>query len=229
VRRWVAAVRCDIRVQYRNGFYAATALMTAFWMLGLARLPREALARFLPPFLLANLFLNAFLFVSRQVMLEKKEGSLPMLAVTPLRPHEYLAAKIGSLALLAALESFPIALVSFGPGFRFPQFMAGIMAASALLTLAGFIVVSRYDSVRAFLIPSALAAFALALPLLPYIGFAESRWWFLHPLEGPLSLLRAAFEKRPAWEAAYGLVYPALWAAVALLLCKRALARMRAL
>jgi fluoroquinolone transport system permease protein len=221
-------MRCDMRVQYRNGFYAASALLAALWMLGLARLPREALARFLPPFLMANLFLNVFIFVSRQVMLEKAEGSLSMLDVSPLRPHEYLAAKVGSLTLLAALQSLAIALVAFGPGFRFPQFLAGIAAASALLTLAGFILVSSYDSIRAFLIPSALSALVLALPFLPYIGFAESGWLFLHPLQGPLSLLRAAFGKGAAWETAYGLVYPALWAAAALILCKRALARMRA-
>lgn len=227
MRRLAAALRCDIRIQYRNGFYAAAALVAAFWMLGLSRLPDAALARLLPPFLLSNLMINTFYFVAGQVLLEKDEGSLSMIDVTPLRPHEYLASKVGTLAFLSALESLLIALAACGPGFRIPPFLAGIAAASALLTLAGFIVVSRYDSINAFLMPSALVVLAFAPPFLPYFGFAESRWMFLHPLQAPLTLLRAAFETRPALEIAYGLAWSGLWAAAALLLCKRALVRMR--
>jgi fluoroquinolone transport system permease protein len=227
MRRLAWSLACDVRVQFRNGFHAAAAFVAAFWILGLARVPDAALDGVLAAFVLSNLFIGTFYFVAGQVLLEKMEGTLSMADVTPLRPHEYLAAKAGSLILLAMLENGLIVLAARGADFRVLPLLAGIAAAGALLTLAGFAAVSRYGSINEFLFPSFLITLAFAPPFLPYLGLERSPWYLLHPLQAPLTLLEAAFRPVGAAGIPYGAGYSLLWTAIALAPCKRAFERLR--
>lgn len=218
----------DVRLQYRNGFYYAAAFVAVFWMLGLARVPDATLDKLLPVFILSNLVINTFYFISGLVLLEKMEGTLTMLDVTPLRPLEYLSSKAATLVFLSLLENLVIVLVARGPEFRLLPLAAGIAAGGALYVLAGFVAVSRYPSINEFLFPSFLYILAFVPPFLPYLGLMESRWYFyLHPVQAPLLLVQAAFRPTAVWELAYGAGYSLLWAGLGLVACRSAFARLR--
>ena len=81
--RLPAAVACDVRLQYRNGFYAAAAFVAVVLVVLLRWLPPETLRLLLPALVLANMQVNTFYFVAGLVLLEKAEGSLEALVVTP--------------------------------------------------------------------------------------------------------------------------------------------------
>ena len=211
MKRLLASIRLDVRLQFRNGFYYAAAFVAVLSVLLLSQLPDASLAWLLPLFVMNNLIINNFYFVAGLVLLEKGEGTLEAQVVTPLRTDEYLASKAMTLALLSLLETLLIAGLTAGLNFNVLILSAGVTVMAIFFMLTGFIVVARYDSINEYLLPSVLYTALLALPLLPYVGVAESRLFYLHPLQPMLLLLQTAFRPAAAWQLTYGVVYSSLW------------------
>ena len=207
MKRLLATMHCDALLQVRNGFYSATAFVVLIWSLVLFQLPDLDFGWLLPALVAGNLLLNTFYFVGGLVLLEKDEGTLEARTVTPLRTREYLAAKGITLTLLALVEN--LIIVALFRGFRFDllPLVAGIVLASGIYVLAGFIAVVRYGSINEFLMPSVVYTSLLTFPLLPYLGQWEHGLLYLHPLQAPLVMLRAAFEPVPAWQLIYSIGY----------------------
>ena len=225
LRRLAAAMAGDIRLQYRNGFYAAAAFVAVVLVLMIRWVPREYLGWLMPALVLTNMQVNTFYFLGGLVLLEKGEGSLEALVVTPLRRGEYLASKVLTLALLSLVEALAIVLLTHGPRFDPWAFAAGIALSAALFCLYGFLVVARYDSINEYLFPSMVYTAVLPLPLLDYFEVWETPLVYLHPIQAPLVLLEAAFRPVSAWEVAYGILYGGLWVAVMGVLAARAFGR----
>src|SRR3982750_3529278 len=155
--RLLATIRCDLRLQQRNGFYYATAFVVAVYALGLSQLHaagiRLNLAALLPALVLNNLMITSFYFVGALVLLEKTEGTLAAQVVSPLRAGEYLAAKVITLTALALAYNLAVVALVVGDRFGALALIAGVGAMSALMVMAGFLAVARYESVNEFLIP----------------------------------------------------------------------------
>lgn len=205
----------DLRLQWRNGFYTAAAIMLALFVLLLGQLPRRDLAWIVPAVIVNNLIVNGFYFVAGLVLLEKGEGSLQAQVVTPLRPAEYLGAKVASLTLLSIAENGLLAFLSLGGGVSAGWLLLGIVAGTCFFTLSGFLVVVRYESVNEYLLPSIVIVSALTLPLLTYFGVGNSdllsTLLYMHPLQAVLLALRAATGVALAgWQVAYVLFYPVM-------------------
>ncbi len=225
MKRLAATAISDVRLQWRSGFYYAAGFVAGFWILVLSRFEPGDLAWFMPLFVLSNLMLNTFYFSAGLVLLEKGEGTLTAQVVTPLRDWEYLASKVVTLTLLTLAENFLIVLLGFGTRFDALGLACGIVSCSVLLTLNGFLFVSRYDSINEFLFPSALYSMVMVPPFLFYLGILESPLLYLHPLQAPLVLTQAAFQPVAAWQWLYGLLYSALWAVLLLVWSRRVFAR----
>lgn len=228
-RLWATLV-CDVRLQWRNGFYYAAAVVTALFALLLAQTPSPEVRRLLPAVIVNNLIVNGFYFVGGLVLLEKGEGTLQAQVVTPLRRREYLAAKALSLIVLSLLENGILVLLLTGVTLQGAWLAAGITVGVLFYTFAGFAVVSRYDALNEYLLPSMLVVTALALPLLPYFGVGDTSLLrglvYAHPLQPTLLMLQAAMGAKLAlWQALYAPVYGALWAAIAFVAAHRAFER----
>src|SRR5688572_21983360 len=156
MKRLMATIICDIRLQMRNGFYYAAAFVAAFWALALSRVPPELLALWMPVFILSNILINTFYFMAGLVLLEKAEGTLMAQGVTPLRSREYLMSKVITLTLLSVCESFVIVIVGYGTAFSPVVFLSGVICSAVLFQLIGFLLVIRYESINEFLFPSFL-------------------------------------------------------------------------
>src|SRR5688572_31457208 len=127
MKRLMATIICDIRLQMRNGFYYAAAFVAAFWALALSRVPPELLTLWMPVLILSNLLINTFYFMAGLVLLEKAEGTLMAQRVTPLRVWEYLVSKVVTLTLLTVCESFLIVLFGYGPTFGAIALLLGVI------------------------------------------------------------------------------------------------------
>ena len=218
-------MRCDVTLQLRNGFYAATVFVTAIWVIILLQARALDLGWLLPPMVIGNLLIGTFYFIGGMVLLEKGDGTLNAQVVTPLRIGEYLAAKVVTLSALALAESLVTVVAIAGWRFAALPLIAGVLAASALYCLAGFVVVSRYTAINEYLLPSGAYVALLWVPLIAY----AAQWWhwllYLHPMTAVLLLVKAAFEPVPGGQVIYGLAYSALWIALLYLWSRRAFRR----
>jgi fluoroquinolone transport system permease protein len=209
--RLQTAVCWDMRLQFRNGFYYAAAFIAVIMTIILWQLPKAELPTVLPVLVLGNMTIGTFYFMAGLVLLEKGDGVLEGLVVTPLRQSEYLAAKLTSLTLLTIGENVLIVTAVFGLNYNLILLVAGIGLMACFNILLGFIAVARYDSINRFIMPSMLVTTALALPLLDYLGLWQSPLIYLHPVQAMLLLLKGAFQPIAAWQMVYGVLYAVLW------------------
>ena len=216
MRRLLSTIRTDVRLQYRNGFYAAALFVTVVWIIVASQAPKADYGWLLPVLLLNNLIVGTFYFLGGLLLLEKREGTLEAQIVTPLRTWEYLSSKVITLTALALVENVVIVAVLYGFGFQVLPLLAGAGCAAMMYTLLGFVAVARYDSINEYLFPSVLYTALLVLPLLDYFGLWTSWIYFAHPLQAPLRLMRAAFEPIAGWQLLALLLYSILWIVVIL-------------
>ncbi len=225
MKRFLNTLQWDIIRQYRNGFYFVSAFVAVTMAILFRQLGDVNWAVWWPPILLENLVMNAFYFLAGMVLLEKGEGTLEVQVVTPLRDWEYLLSKVVSLFVLSAVESLVVIVLVSGAGFNWLWMLLGIAFFVAIYALYGFFVVSRYDAIADFILPSVLWTVGFSLPLLHYFDLWQHWSLYLHPMQAPLILIRAAYQPLPAWQIAYGILYASLWVAVGYLVSQRAFYR----
>jgi fluoroquinolone transport system permease protein len=225
MKRLVSTIRYEFRLQYRNGFYYAAAFVAVLLVIGLLQVPVQSRGLILPVLVINNLTINTFYFTGGLVLLEKGQGTLEAQVVTPLRTWEYLAAKVVTLGLLSLVESTVIVAFGYGLGFGWLSLAAGILLTAAIMTLFGFIVVARYDSINEYLMPSVLYLLFFTIPIADYFGLVQSWLFYLHPIQGSLLLMKAAFQPVQPWQLVYAVLYLALWVGLVYIWSKRSFNR----
>lgn len=212
------ALRWDVIVQARNGFYWASVFLIIVISALLLAVPETARANpavWVPAILVINLQITTFFFVAGLMLLERDEGTLNALAVSPLSPSGYLAMRTLSLTGLAAAETIAIVWIGFGAGGSWPLILAGTAALGVIYTGFGAAIATRYESVNALLLPASAFVALLLLPLLPHFGLAPGLPFFLHPLEPPMALIRAGYGAMDRVEVAFGMFGSLGWSAMA--------------
>jgi fluoroquinolone transport system permease protein len=207
MNRLSSTVRWDITVQFRQGLYYAAAFVIVLWSLLLRQLPQEGVEWFLPFGLYIDLSVFGFYFMAGILYLEKGEGVLEALVVTPMRRGEYLSAKLISLTLITLLVSVAVVLFVWGIQLNWLMLILAVVLNSWLLTLTGFIIAARYDSINEFLIPSIVFMLPTQLPLLAYFGIWDSWLIYLVPTMPAMIMLEAAFRPVESWQLIYSLLY----------------------
>jgi fluoroquinolone transport system permease protein len=213
--RLLSSLRWETTLQHRHGFYYVSALVVAIMAGLLTQIADSSLPTLMPGFFVNTLFITTFYFFAALVLLEKGEGTLEALVVTPLRPMEYLTVKVVTLAVLALIENVLILIIAFGLNFNLMWLMIGLMGVAIIYGLVGFIAVARFDSINEFILPSVVILLLLALPIIDHFGLWRSIIWYLHPVQPGLVLMRAAFSPVPAWQIIYGLLGSVFWCGVA--------------
>jgi fluoroquinolone transport system permease protein len=225
-RRLAATLRWNVVLQFRHGFYYVSAAFILVRVALLRQLPGDAhMSLLVPGLMVNNLIITTFYFVGALVLLEKGEGTLAGLVVTPLRDTEYFLGKVFSLTLLGVGESLTIVLLTDGTRFNLLLLVGGMALLCGFYTLAGFVAVARFDSLNEYLLPSVLIVMALWLPLLDHFGLVHSPLFYLHPVQPALVLMRAAFAPAQPWEIVYGVAGSLFWLGLSLLLARRSFAR----
>ena len=223
--RLLATMRTDLRLQHRNGFYYAVAFGLILFAILVSQLPAFDWTRWLPPLVFGNLVMVSFFFVGGLVLLEKGEGTLEAQVVTPLRVGEYLGSKIATLALLSLVENLIIVSLVGGFEYRIALLALGITGASVIYTLIGFVAVARYDSINEYIMPASLVTTLLSIPYLEYFDLWTSPLMLLHPLQGCLVVMEAAFMPVSVGELVAALISAGAWITIAYFMGLRAFRR----
>lgn len=171
--RLVSMIGWDIGLQIRSHFYTATAL-TAAAIIGLILLiPMDPLPiQFATLFVFADPAVVGLTLVGAFVLMEKGANTLSALGVTPMPAWVYVGAKIISFSLLGGLAGFIIAAVAMPGGINYPLMLAALMLSNAVAVLIGFSLITRAQSVNAFLANILIASIVLILPVIAYFDLA---------------------------------------------------------
>jgi len=220
--RLAAAMKTDVRVQFRNRLYhiGLTFAVLAGWIISLMA-PTVGLGRIIPVAMLLLVGGSTLLYIVGLFTFEKEEGTLHAVVVSPLRTWEYLLSKVLTLTALASLESLIIVAVAGWflrrtpelPPVRVLPLLAGIIALGVLYTLIGILIMVRYSRVTDALMPVLFVAIPLQLPFLHFLGLLEHPLFLLPPTSAPAVLMLGAYRPLAPWEWLYAIVYTAAWTA----------------
>ncbi len=225
MNRILSSLKRDFRILYLTGFFTASWIATLVWILVLGRLPQTLLASHFVLLLACPLFVQTFLGVLHQIRREQVEGTFTLLRATPLRPHEYLAAKAGSWMILGLGQSILAYTLIQGFHLGLVYLALGTVTLISLATLVGFIVAVQFPAPHFRILPVGLILFLAALTWLPNLGFSLGHWKYAHPVQASLTLMELSVNLGSIGDGLYGLGYGFFCVALALVFCKGALAR----
>lgn len=207
MKRLAVAVKGDVLLQIKYGFYAIYAIITTVYIIILRQLPYQSLHKAIPFIVFSDPSFLGFFFIGGLILLEKGENTLEFLVVTPLRIKEYLLSKMISLTLLAALTSYVISIFSYGLNFNKLLFTTGIILTSFFFILIGFIAVARFQTVNGYLLTAIGYITVMSIPLLGYFGLYKNWLFYLLPTQASLILIDGAFAPKKLWEVLYAYSY----------------------
>ncbi len=219
-------LRLDSQLQARNKVYLIIAVAAFGLALALrAVFTPEQLHFFMPIVVLGGVSLTTVFLVGVLLLLERGEGTLNVVMVSPLRPTEYLASKLITLTALALVESAIMAGVAYGLGFSFGWLVLAVVMRASMGVAVGVAVGVRYSSITRFLLPAIVASLAFDLPNIWYLELWPSPLFYVWPSMPPLLLAKAAFLPVDPLQLVYAFVYGTLVVGAALFWASRAIDR----
>jgi fluoroquinolone transport system permease protein len=226
VSRLTSTLRLDAQLQARNKVYliigvAAFAFPFAFDAL----LTPDQLQFFMPVLIMYGVSMTTVFLVGVLLLIERSQGTLSVVMVSPLRPAEYLASKLITLTVLALVESAIMAVVAYGLGFSFAWFVLAVVMRASMGVAVGVAVGVRFRSITRFLVPAIGLSLAFDLPNIWYFELWPSPLFYLWPSMPPLLLAKAAFVEVEPLQLVYALLYGALVVGAALIWASRSIDR----
>lgn len=215
-----STLRWDLVVQSRSFVYPATVFSTLVicgfvMLLPLAQIP-ASLAAF---FVFMDPATIGLSFVGAIVLMEKTQGTLQAITVTPLRPSVYVCSKVISLTLPAFAAGAVVAWLVADHGFRPLAMLTAIGLSSLVAVLVGFRCVARAPSMNRLMITLLWVSTLGYLPLLAHFELVPpALGWVLAavPSYAMLVVLEAAFVDpgaagEPGLEVVGAYLYLILW------------------
>ena len=216
----------DVRLQARNKVYLVIGVVTCGTAFALGALfDPEQLRFFMPILVLGGTTATTVFLVGLLLQLERGEGTLDPVNVSPLRPLEYLGSKWLTLMALAIVESALIAGIAFGSGISVAWLLIAVILRASLGVAVGIAVGVRYRSMIRFLAPAILASVAFDLPNIWYLELWSTPLFYLLPTMPSLLLAKAAFLPIEPLQIAYAVVYGTLAVGAAMLWASRSMNR----
>lgn len=198
--RLIAAVRADLAFQWKQGFFLVYVILTGMYLVVLSLLPDTWVPVAAPVVIFSDPAALGLFFIGGILMLEKTQGVLHAVFVSPLKTTEYLISKIFTLTCISMLAGAAIA--GLGPGVRFNWYilLLSIFFASVFFTLCGIVICAGCRTVNQYFIKMIPYMILLVLPCLSILYDPCARWASVIPSVAALRLLFGAYESLPVME-----------------------------
>jgi fluoroquinolone transport system permease protein len=191
--RIVNALKADVRFQFKQGFYLVYILLTFIYMIILGKLSEEWKSTVIPLVLFSDPSMVGFFFIGALVMLEKVQGVIQCVVVTPLRSLEYLLAKVVSLTILAIAATVMITLATYGYQLNWFLLILAVTLISSFFVFYGFIVAARCTTLNQYFIKMIPYLLLIVLPCFSLISFPYAWVFNIFPSVAGLKLVYGAF------------------------------------
>lgn len=208
----------DMRFQAKYGFYFLYAVLTVIYTMILFALPENwrekaaALLIFSDPASMGLFFMGAI------VLLEKSQHTPCAFAVAPVRPMEYVIAKVSSLSAISLVVAAILALVASVSKVHIVLF--GTIISSVIFTLLAIIVATKITSLNQFILWTVPVEIVCFVPAILHLFKITPAWLGYYPINVCMEMVSG---HTPS---AIGLFGVAALTAILLVLSKNSVLRM---
>lgn len=191
--RLLHAVLADIRFQIKQGFYFVYVLITAMYLVIMSFLPEEILSIALPLVVFSDPSVLGLFFIGGIILMEKGQGILNVLVVSPLRSWEYVLSKVVSLALVSVLVALAITFFSGFQNVNWFILIISTILTSGIFTLLGIMINAGCNNVNQYLLKTIPYMLLFTLPCFALLGFPYSEFFTIFPSVAALKLMLGAY------------------------------------
>ena len=170
----------DIRFQWKYGFYFLYFIFTMLYMIILQLMPYAWKDKASMVLVFSDPAAIGLFFMGAIILLEKSEQTLQSIAISPVKPYEYVLAKTGAIAFLSTLVGFSIRLSAMSIDNSI-LFFLGIFLGSSLFSAIGLMVATRSKTLNQFIIFTIPIEIVINLPAFMYLFGWRSFFMLLHP------------------------------------------------
>lgn len=203
-RRLLNSIIADIKFQFKHGFYAVYIMISIMYIIILNFIPVPAKRLVLSIMIYTDPAALGMFFIGGMVLLEKEQGVLSLLYITPLKVFEYIVSKILTLGIISTLAAVSISL-AVNVQTNYFMLVSGILLSSVFYTLVGFLMASKSKTVNDYIIKIIPASIFVIIPCLTFINnsfipvFINKAVLFA-PTAGGLKMIIGAYTHFPAVE-----------------------------
>jgi fluoroquinolone transport system permease protein len=203
--RLLHAVWADMHFQMKQGFYLVYVIITIMYLLILSFLPKDVLSLALPLVIFSDPSVLGLFFIGGIIMLEKVQGVLMVVVVSPLRTMEYILSKVLSLTIISVLAACVITVFSYHGNVNWLLLLVSTVLSSSLFTLCGIMINAGCQTVNQYLLKTIPYMLLFVLPCFSLIEFPYSYLFTFVPSVAALRLMVGAY-MGITWYEAIGLV-----------------------
>ncbi|MGF1586117.1 MAG: ABC transporter permease [Bacteroidales bacterium] len=167
----------------------------------------DILAVALPLVVFSDPSVLGLFFIGGIILMEKGQGVLMVLVVSPLRSWEYILSKVISLAIVSVLAAFAITLFSGYPTVNWWLLLVATILTSGIFTLLGIMINAGCNTVNQYMLKTIPYMLLFILPCFALLGFPYSEFFVIIPSVAALKLMLGAFHGISGYEAIALTVY----------------------
>ena len=145
------AVKADIIFQWKQGFHIIYIIISLIYIVSLNQLPNEIVKLILPLVIYSDPSVLGMFFIGGIVLLEKEQGVLMLLKVTPLKMSEYIISKVISLSMISVFFSIFISFFSYRQDVNYFYLIIGVTLSSIFFILIGLIIITKSKSINEYI------------------------------------------------------------------------------
>lgn len=205
--RLLYAVLADIRFQIKQGFYLVYVIITAMYLIIMSFLPDDILTVALPLVVFSDPSVLGLFFIGGIILMEKGQGVLMVLVVSPLRSWEYILSKVISLAIVSVLAAIAITYFSYYPTVNWWILLMSTILTSGIFTLLGIMINAGCNTVNQYMLKTIPYMLLFILPCFALLGFPYSELFTIIPSVAALKLMLGSFHGILWYEATALAVY----------------------
>jgi fluoroquinolone transport system permease protein len=189
---FISLLVCNLKLQHRQGFNAAWGVISVLYILGLYFIPENLKMKILPLILLSEPSTFAMIFTGAILLLERDEGLIENLFITPMSIREYMLSKALALSLPASISTVVIALALRGPSWTLLFIPPGVILTTIFFVLLTFIPASASKDIMGLLGRIGIYGSIFIFSILDYFGILAGYHQYLLPSKGTLDLMSIA-------------------------------------
>ena len=177
--RQLKLIYSDIRFQWKYGFYYLYIIITVLYVFALSLLHGEEKNKVGILMILSDPATMGMFFMGAIVLLEKSQRVIHSIAISPIKPGEYMISKIVSVGIISLIVGGVIIIAKGSNHFLLECF--GVFMGSVLFFLCGLLVGANISTLNQYVIatmPFELLGFSLPIP---YLFGIENNLMLLHP------------------------------------------------
>ncbi len=170
----------DMRFQAKYGFYFLYAILTVIYTIILFALPENWREKAAALLIFSDPASMGLFFMGSIVLLEKSQHTPCAFAVSPVRPMEYVIAKVSSLSAISLAVAAILALAASVSKLHIVLF--GTLISSIIFTLLAIIIATKIISLNQFILWTVPIEIVCFVPAILHLFKITPAWFRYYPI-----------------------------------------------